>query len=287
MKEPKHFAQIILSVLALTLTSSLAPPGLGAQPDPQPTSCGHVADLTPLLQSGTVLLLGELHGTVEVPQFVADTTCLALAAGHRVTVGLEIPKEEKAVTSAYLESNGLPEDRATLLHSTFWQSSFKDGRTSEAMLDLIEQLRRLKQAGKPVELALLDSDGVKQRDHAMAEQLEKTIAASPKSFFVVLTGNLHNRMIRGASWDEKWEPMGYLVSRRMPRHRFFSLDLSFTEGTAWFCGTDACKEHRISGKGVGESRKIILHESLNSSGYHGIFHVGSVTASPPVDISLE
>jgi len=287
MKEPKHFAPIILSALALTLTSSLVPPGFGAQPDPQPTSCGHVAGLTPLLQSGTVLLLGELHGTVEVPQFVADTTCLALDAGHRVTVGLEIPKEEKAVTFAYLESKGLSEDRATLLRSAFWQGSFKDGRTSEAMLDLIEQLRLLKQAGRPVELALLDSAGVKQRDHAMAEQLEKVIAASPKNFFVVLTGNLHNRMIQGASWDENWKAMGYLVSRRVPTHRFFSLDLSFTEGTAWFCGADACKEHKISGKGEGESRKIILHESLSASGYHGIFHVGSVTASPPVDTSLE
>ncbi len=280
MKMPKRRAETILSTLALSLVAWVVCPGLGAQVDPGPVPCGQIADLPPLLQAGTVLLLGELHGTVEVPQFLTDTVCLALQAGHEVTVGLEIPSAEEAAIAAYLKSEGSAKDRALLLDSTFWQRPPKDGRTSKAMFALIEQLRRLKHAGRPVKITLLDLSGAEQRDRAMANHLKRSIEASPTDFFVALTGNLHNRMTRGAVWDESWEPMGYLVAADLPTHKLISLDLSFTEGTAWFCAND-CGEHKIRGQGDGEARRIVLFDTLNTNGHHGLYHVGRVTASPP------
>ncbi|AEI62652.1 DUF1688 family protein [Corallococcus macrosporus] len=43
------------------------------------------------VKPGGVLLLGEMHGTQEVPRFVAQTSCQTAVAGTPVTVGLELP----------------------------------------------------------------------------------------------------------------------------------------------------------------------------------------------------
>lgn len=53
------------------------------------------ADCTPLagtehvLEPGTVVLLGEIHGTIEAPEAVSRLACVALEQGRRVTIGLD------------------------------------------------------------------------------------------------------------------------------------------------------------------------------------------------------
>ncbi|MFP2933059.1 hypothetical protein ACLESO_49505, partial [Pyxidicoccus sp. 3LG] len=80
--------------------------------------CGlPIIGLNKQAKKGGVLLLGELHGTQEVPRFVAQTACQATVAGTPVTVGLELPLENQTRVDAFLESAGTEEDWLKLMEA--------------------------------------------------------------------------------------------------------------------------------------------------------------------------
>src|SRR4051794_41405603 len=92
------------------------------------------------LKPGTAMLIGEMHGTAESPQFVSDIACSALSANLKVAVALEIPSAE----APKLQSPSKNEDLHIPLRFTddrFWVDPYQDGRRSVAMRELIEHLR--------------------------------------------------------------------------------------------------------------------------------------------------
>lgn len=249
-------------------------------------ACDPVEGLAPLLEPGSVLLLGEMHGTEESPAFVDRAVCLAHKAGHPVTVALEIPVQEEPLITAYLSSQGGEKDRAALLAGPFWADRYQDGRRSKAMLSLIEDLRKLRRQGSPVRLKLLDTtvppaDG-RSRDHVMADNLKAAVDASPQDVFIALTGNLHSRVTLGSPWNPKYEPMGYFFTQAEPKRKVTALDVVYSGGTAWTCDSGeaaSCKAREIGGKGDDKGVRVISH-SLEG-GFHGVYNVGKLTASPP------
>src|SRR5260370_12765545 len=87
-----------------------------------PLACGAVQGLDPLLRCRDVVLVGEMHGTVESPAFIDRAACLALADGRSVTVGLEIPVEEDSRIRTFLASSGSAAHRDALLGTAFCQA---------------------------------------------------------------------------------------------------------------------------------------------------------------------
>ena len=247
--------------------------------------CKEVPGIDPLLKKGQILLLGEMHGTTEVPAFVSTAACRGLRAGHSVTVGLEIWTDEAARIAISLASGGKPEDRAALLAGPFWRDVYQDGRRSQGMFALIEDVRRLRKEGRKVQVKVFDrlpkAPGA-ERDRAMAEELLSAIEASPEDLFLVLAGNLHTRTARGTPWDPNLENMGYLVAQRRPT--VVALDNSYSGGTLWMCPSADpadCGPRPLRGKGEGQPLGVKLYEKASPTGYHGEFHVGALTASPP------
>jgi len=228
------------------------------------------AALEHLLATNDVVLVGEIHGTQESPAFVADAVEVALDQGRRVTVALEIPQDEGPVLQAYLKSPGGAEsggagceEAVFVKQRPFWESYFKDGRSSKAMCKLIQALHRLHAQGRPVSLLTIDprplppagspvhadQRGLRQtpRDVGMAEALARSVETSrrsapevPHALLIALTGNLHQRLERGAPWDESYEPMGYRLALRLDRSdrqvRLIALDVHpYGGGEAWIC----------------------------------------------------
>ena len=109
--------------------------------------------LTERAQVHRVMLVGELHGTWEVPGIVAGLATNLSADERPLIVGLEIWRSEQAALDRYLASAGTAEDREALLAGPFWAT--RDGRSSEAMVDLIERLRVLALKA-PVQLVAFD-----------------------------------------------------------------------------------------------------------------------------------
>ncbi|QSQ18352.1 hypothetical protein [Myxococcus landrumensis] len=238
---------------------------------------------------GAVLLLGELHGTEEVPRFVAQGACQATVAGIPVTVGLELPLENQTRVDAFLESQGTEHDWLKLMESPFWRSPYPDGRGSEAMANLLEQLRLLRSQGLDVEVFVFDHPKAngQAREDAMAATVVHQVESSPTRFHMVLSGNIHSRTKKGLPWDEQRKPMGYLVSAKLDD--VVALDMAYDSGTAWICSVDSkglrdkldCGVRDTKGRNNGERYFVHLWDSANAEGYHGVFYVGPVKASEP------
>ncbi|HXO22728.1 MAG TPA: hypothetical protein VOA87_22635 [Thermoanaerobaculia bacterium] len=259
-------------------------------PPRPPLSCSAVAGLDRLLKPGTVVLLGEMHGTNECPGFVANAACLALKSGDRVTVGLEIPSAEGKRFAAYLRSKGTEKDRAALLAGPFWSDpAAQDGRASRAMLSLVESLRQRKADGYPVRVKLLDRKA-KDRDRVMAERLRAAIEAAPADLFLVLTGNVHTRTLPGSPWDPHRQNMGALLVKRLPKKKIVALDLSHNGGMGWLCiPTMAdCGIHTQDAVRPGDEPRVSVYaKGVDLSGFHGFYHVGFLTPSLPAAVPVD
>lgn len=149
-----------------------------------------------------LILLGELHGTREIPALVAALVAAYAEAGP-VVLGLEVPHTEHAALRRYLESDVRPPARASLQAGGFWQVSGDqhDGRRSHDMLDLVEAVRRLRVAGRDVAVLPVDVRPDHGRDHhwrdvQMAEHVRIANAALPRGRLLVLTGNVHAMLRR-------------------------------------------------------------------------------------------
>src|SRR5262245_61858050 len=102
-----------------TLLLLLAAHGCAVVPPCGPPILG----LDDVVRPGRFTLLGEQHGTREIPAFVGDAVCQA-AAGGPVRLALEISRSEQPRIDAYLNSSGGPSARAALLEGPFWHREF-------------------------------------------------------------------------------------------------------------------------------------------------------------------
>jgi hypothetical protein len=107
---------------------------------------GDLVDTTEVM-SGIVdidsTVVGEIHGTREIPLLFNRIVKDHLKAGFFVVVALEMPQSEIDGIRAAIQKKRF--DKAQLAKSRFW-SLAHDGRTSQAMLDLVKLLSVLPEA---------------------------------------------------------------------------------------------------------------------------------------------
>lgn len=263
------------------------------EPPPPAVDCGEAIEgADRLLRPGGLVMLGEMHGTRQIPAFTADLVCLGATRGLPVRLGVELPLGEQAAIDAYLsappapatsDAPPAPADRDALLRSNLWTRPDQDGRSSEAMLALIERVRTLRQAGLDVMLFSFDVENRgdwNARDARMAELILERASAEPQALVITLSGNVHNRVTPGLPWNADAIPMGVVVHRA--RSDALSLDARYQEGTAWVCrsGTE-CGVARLSGSSDSAERRVVVQAEPDANGYHGTFSVGAIEAAPP------
>ncbi|MBB2484276.1 hypothetical protein H5407_03445 [Mitsuaria sp. WAJ17] len=225
------------------------------------TDCPGREALAPLLKADG-LFLGEIHGSVEVPTLVE---CLAgrLAdefAGRRpLWVALELQP-------AALEAS----DPA-------WRKGFQDGRTSQAMLQLIRALKSLQSQGRLTLAGFVPADpppGAAAYERAMARELDR---APAEAFVLALAGNVHARKSPGAARfsAQAAAPAGSLLQRRMTHmligHRLPS--------QAWICAP-TCGPLPLGPSPEARDRAAGLHV-LDDADYDYLLLLDRLSASPP------
>jgi hypothetical protein len=254
-------------------------------------SCGAVSGLSALLKRGNILLFGELHGTREAPAFIADVVCIAAKKRIPVSLGLEIPFDEQASIDRFLDSDGGAAAEARLTGGAFWRSERQDGRSSIAMLHLIERVRALRASGYKVRIIAYDSKSgtpAQERDRVMARNLAAVAGREPRNFLVALSGNVHNRLTRGVSWDKEYEPLGYLLTKSGGGSRVTSLNMSHEGGAAWGCRSPSTDSDEVSCAPYsyrpqpGAAAWSLKLTAAPGDPFSGAYGVGRITASPPV-----
>lgn len=250
------------------------------------SDCRTIAGVDPLLRPGTVVVLGEIHGTRESPAFAGAAACRALELGHPVILALEIPASEAPRIEARV---GSPDDAGldSVLEGPFWNRAGQDGRSSRAVADLIVHASELRAERGRLEVRLFDSEEEVQgqaRDRWMAQALAGIVEDTPDAVVIVLTGNIHARIAKGTPWDAEFEPMTYLLKRTAPDRRIVALDVSHAGGGAWVCtGPEPadCGERELRGSSAADAGWSVRLEEEAGPRFDGVYTVGPITASPP------
>lgn len=207
-----------------------------------------------------IILVGEWHGTTEIPEFVSALSCSLLRSGKAVILAVERVGEEQEGLSRYLESQGTDADRIALLQGERWTSKWQDGRASQAMLALIEDVRRWHKSGQRVGLLAIqrnesmnvtgkaedipplspeDSMAYNRiNDRAMADNLLAASILYRDYSIVALTGMAHTSTLRGNGRDTEYLPMGNILSSLAPT---FIIGVTSSGGTGWFSGSAGYK----------------------------------------------
>ena len=227
----RSLALVVFAAFAMTW---IPPPARAAEPDLREaaTRIRHAAG------AHRLLLLGELHGTREIPQ-VVRMLVEAYARDAPVTLGLEIPLSEQALIDRYIDSDGNPAARAALRQGAFWQvrGVQHDGRRNMDMLELIERMRQLRHRGHGIAILAFDDApgaqvGSEARDQAMAERLRAALRAKPGMRLIALAGNVH--AMRRRPENAPAEMQASMGSRLLDLDPF-SVDISAQTGQFWAC----------------------------------------------------
>ena len=241
-----------------------------------------------------VILLGEQHGTREMPKFATDVACQLASKGFAVDVGLEIPADEQARIDEYLRSEGTNADVKALLDSTFWQRSAdrQDGRSSVAMFGIIEWVREARRRGSNFRLFAFDVTSTittdkRSRDEVMAANISARIDHSASDVSLIFAGNYHTMKVSREGSDMK--PMGSFL--HYPRTLAYFLN--HDGGTAWQCSSATrCESNDVGKCPASELAKSqpgnVAREFPNwarqvKAGYDGHIDIGCVSASPPAN----
>lgn len=196
-----------------------------------------------------MLVLGELHGTREVPLLVRQLVDDYSRNGTPVLLALELPRAETPTLRDYLDSDGGTAARQRLHDRAFWtvRDDQHDGRRSRDMLAMIESLRALKAQGRDITIVGYDvnhSDAGNQiRDDRMAAELRRLYRRLPDDArMVVLTGNVHAMLQRpdGMPPEMQMRPM----ASGLRDLDIYSVRLQAQHGQFWGC-TGSCMARSI------------------------------------------
>lgn len=236
------------------------------------------AGIAALMARHSLVILGEIHGTAEVPALVAAVLAERVAGGRPVTLAVEIPDSHQAALDAWLDDPQGGDAGAALAGHRFW--SFEDGRSSVAMLGLLEQVRRWRQSGAQLDLLAFDvpDPGVtgNVRERHMADRLRRAVTRPGAAPMLVLTGNLHARRKIGSPFDPGVELMAWHL-RDLPA---LSLDVRARGGSAWICAP-GCGAHELGAPDPTLAVGLRRFDRASANGYDGEVVLERFTASPP------
>ena len=252
-----------------------------------PVACAPLPGIEDILNQPqiTYLLVGEYHGTVEMPAIAADALCAAAATGKPVVLGIEFPLESQPHLDAYMRSDGGASARVAFLEAPAWKE--EGGRNTAAVLDLIERARSLSTAGYKVAATLFDKvtnpTVSKEREAGMAEALSEAQARHPGSIVVALTG-------AGHADKEGWvsqKPPFLAAGGLLPQDHTISITFARPGGQYWGCSapegdrTRGCTAYDMPVREPMAPRGIVMDKTLRG-GFDGVYYSGKAyTASKP------
>jgi hypothetical protein len=224
------------------------------------------------------LVLGEIHGTVEIPALVTAVMDRAVAAGRPVRLCLEVPDAVIAVEP--------PGDPAELPTDSWWRWNPGDGRSSRAMAELVRHARSLEP--RDVACVALQPDQVAESEldrweRIMARRLVAACRPDTGAFVLALVGNAHSRLVDS---DRLFAaaPMAALAREELPE--LCSLLIVTTGGTAWVMrGGDqasGCPTWFPAAPGSDASPGVHWSDGIGPHQHSGTWVTGPITASPPL-----
>jgi hypothetical protein len=222
---------------------------------PYPLPPAARARIENLAASSDILILGEIHGTQEVPELVASLVDPLTKLGYH-TLALEVPNnyeasllewlrgETERIPDFFTHPNGDGRGNAQLLALAriaasppfHWQITCFDQSESDREKELRSRIQK-KQTGKAGAPDLTDDDIIadwRERDAQMASNILK----AAKSFkatnkILAICGNLHARTtndVQEPMLAKLWPSFAGALKLRQPAWRVSSVNIEFYSG---------------------------------------------------------
>lgn len=251
---------------------------LGAQKS-YASECGHVAGYDELLEHRLVMI-GEMHGTREVPAYFSELVCAVLESESSVAVGLELPVTMASSLDQYLNSSE-KNAQALLLDDPTWSPAVQDGRTSAAMLALIQDLAELKhQHDKRISVHLIDNpsdylDGGMSKGQSLADNIQQMEDQTDADYLLTLTGNYHNRI---------GVPAEQSAAMNLPDLNPYTVSVNWKSGEMWACTDqtpDGCGETKLPERDVTITTTEIVPVDNKKTYWHARLDIPELSSSPP------
>ena len=114
----------------------------------------------------------------------------------------------------------------------------------------------------------------------MANRLEREIEQNQERILLSLTGNWHNQLLIGSSFDAEYKSAGYLLKQALPETPIVSLDMIYDGGTAWVCLAGAeCGPVQMGSIASGNGIKLFPPDAVEP--YSCYYFVGPISAAAP------
>jgi hypothetical protein len=258
------FARILVVILVIQATWAWAQ----GQHKPEAQKPATRADQT----AKEIILIGEIHGTKETPRLFSNlVTVTAMEKNQRIGVGLELPIVlQRLIDEAVKNNTRIDFFREQMLADPVWKK-IDDGRSSEAMLDLICDMLQLAESQK-VSFFFFDTQ-INERNETMAQLIGQRVREQRYDVTFILTGNIHANKAPLHPRKTKTVPMGHWLEEQ--GFAVHSYDVRYSEGETWACMPE-CGIHHLEA----------YPSAIDQEGFDGILFVGPIHPSPPAHDSL-
>lgn len=185
--------------------------------------------LLALAAESDLVLIGETHGTQEVPRLILgllpDLTSLGYGA-----LGLEVPVGQRDQLLRCAQGKGAPPP-------FFGPSDFRDGRGNAQALSLVQQAVSGGWGLLCFDVAFTqEGDAWSVRDREMAQNLlDQWGRYCPGRKVLGVCGNYHSRLVPPIDPTDLWPSFAYSVQQERPDLRVSSVNVVFHRG-AFFNG---------------------------------------------------
>jgi hypothetical protein len=264
-------------------TPSAAPVASAAPPPPAaclPTPSG----LEAALAERRLILLSDVPGTNEIPDFVGRLACQAALQGIPTLVALELFRVDQTWVDTYFASQGKAEDRTAFLQvARSFDRQASGVRGSAAVLRLLDTLRTLRDAGLSLRIVAFD-DSSPESKRARAVTLERVRRAQPEALLLVVVQRAEAQTLLPPDVATAEAPLGWTLSHWGLQP--LSLDVHSPGGQAWSCPAveGRCTPvsiPRTAAPAPGDWPSIEVYAAPDRQGFGGAYAVGPLTASAP------
>ncbi len=230
-----------------------------------------------------VAIFGELHGNWESPQVFLAAVCQNLLEGNRkVRIALEFPTKIQQSLDKFLQSDGDNDAVKQFLSQPFWQRTPGDGRSSIAMLTMVDELRQLRMQN-PGLVSVTAIDGRlmdrpvrysgTDRDRIMSANINNLSREFDDDIVFVLVGNLHAR--RTPPSDLSFlSPVGSLIQGEL-----LSVLILPQSGESWNCQL-RCQVWPVPAM---NNLSALRSQVRREGSYDFVVPIERVTSAPPAN----
>jgi hypothetical protein len=241
------------------------------------------------IEQKKLIVLGEIHGTKEVPDLFGKFISLVANKNKKILVALEITQSSQSAVNNFLKNR----DEKELKNDNFFSRKYQDGRSSEAMVDLLKKLATFENITvlcmDPRETINSQMTG-QERDTIMAKFIANNIEQYEKTF--VLAGNIHTSSAVGTPWEEDFRPMAYELKSmltHLPENKFLNILVRHERVNAWTCqGNEVERCTARYGETISSDyseafkwNTYFLLESPVANGHNGTIFIRSTAVSFP------